>query len=122
MEENQRKDPVTGEIFIPKRINQRFAKRQNQIRYNNLKAARKRRAKASIDKPLDKNRTILSRLLGDKKEIIKSRDYLLGCGYNFSYFTHSVRLKDTTNALAVCIYEFCLLTLDNNNYKIFKYE
>lgn len=122
MGENQRKDPLTGEIFQPKRINQRFANRRNQVRYNNLKAARKRRQKAFVDKPLDKNRTILIRILGDKKEVARTRDYLLGAGYDFGRFTHSKRLSNSSSQLVTCVYEFCLLKIEDNQYKIFKDE
>jgi hypothetical protein len=34
-------DPLTGELFTPERKNQKFATRENQIKYNNGKAALK---------------------------------------------------------------------------------
>lgn len=42
----ERKDPLTGELFVPKRNNQKFATRQNQIAYNNIKAIKKREQEA----------------------------------------------------------------------------
>ena len=38
----RQKDPLTGELFIPKRSNQLFFTKENQIRYNNLKAKKER--------------------------------------------------------------------------------
>ena len=32
-----RKDPLTGEVFIPKRKNQKFSNKSNQIKFNNKK-------------------------------------------------------------------------------------
>ena len=51
-EDNKEKamDPLTGEEFVPKRSNQKFASRENQIRYNNLKAKEIRQAKSKTRK------------------------------------------------------------------------
>ena len=38
-------DPLTKEKFIPKRRNQKFSKRENQIVFNNNKAYKKRQEK-----------------------------------------------------------------------------
>jgi hypothetical protein len=70
-------DLLTQEEFTKQRSNQKFASSKNRIRYNNLKARKKRITKGPIDRTLDQNRTILSRILGDKTEIVVSRDYLL---------------------------------------------
>ncbi len=109
MEEIQ--DLLTGELFTPSRSDQKFANRQNQIRYNNLKARQKRRAKAEIDRTLDTNRTILKKLLGTKKEVIKSRDFLLGAGFHFGISTHKIE-KD--NKLWSCIYEYALVPIQDD--------
>ena len=84
--ENAR-DLLTQEEFIKQRSNQKFASSKNRIRYNNLKAWKKRISKSPIDRMLDQNRTILSRIIGDKPEIIVSRDYLLGAGFHFAYYS-----------------------------------
>lgn len=111
----QREDPLTGEQFVPRRMNQRFASRSNQVKFNNLKAARKRKAKARHDRVLDKNRNILQRLLGDKKEVVLSKDYLLGAGFNFRMQTHSLT---SGQKVFVCIYDYAYTRLENNQYKI----
>jgi len=114
---SQRIDPFTGETFTPKRSNQRFANRKNQYYFNNRKAALNKKEKAKIDKPLDKNRMILKRILGNETEIIKSKDYLLGAGYNLNYFTHQGTVM---GAKVDCLYEFVIMKVENQNYKICK--
>ena len=41
-------DPLTKEVFYPKRSDQKFASRKNQIRFNNLKARKKRALKKKL--------------------------------------------------------------------------
>ena len=115
-----KKDPLSGELFIPKRISQRFACRANQIRFNNLLAKQKRIKKAIYDKPLDKNRTILKTILGNKSVIIKSKDFLLGMGYDFRLSLYNVPVSDEKGTTATGIYEFLIIPLENNNYEIQK--
>lgn len=109
------KDPLTGEPFHKRRSNQKFSSRENQIRYNNFKGGQKRKAKAQVDKILDKNRNILKKVLGEKKEVILSKDYLLGAGFHFSCLTHNIKIGET---IYNCIYDFCYARLENNQYKI----
>lgn len=109
------KDPLTGEKFIKKRDNQVFANRKNQIKFNNLKAQEKRKSTAQLNKLLDTNRKILKRLLNDKKEIIKSYDFLLGAGFHFGVNTHTINIE---NKKWTCIYEYSYLFLGENQFKI----
>ncbi len=113
--ERRNTDPLTGEIFTPSRSDQKFASRQNQIRYNNLKAKNKRKAKAEIDRTLDNNRSILKRILGDKKQIIKSRDYLLGAEFHFGITTHKI---ERDGKLWSCIYEYMLTPTEKDLFLI----
>ena len=98
-----RKDPLTDEIFSPKRSNQRFATRKNQIDYNNIKARNKRQKKAPLDKVLDKNRNILANILLEKNALKKSKEFLLGAGFNFKVFNRSIRSNGKNYQ---CIYEY----------------
>jgi hypothetical protein len=109
-------DPLTKENFLPIRSNQKFASRKNQIRFNNLKAKIKRAAKKKFDQPLDRNRTILKGILGDKKEMIKSQDWLLALGFNFRIYTHGVMYEGKS---IPCIYEFALVKVGEDKYKVF---
>ena len=120
MEEKDKKtpvDPLTGETFTKKRSNQVFANRANQIRYNNLKAYAKRKAKAEIDKILDINRKVLKKVLGSNEEIIKSRDFLEGAGLHFGCNTHSV---NRDGLKWICIYDYAYSLIDTNLFKIIK--
>jgi hypothetical protein len=49
MEQLIKKDPLTGEEFVAKRSNQRFASAKNKIRYNNRKNAEINKERAFID-------------------------------------------------------------------------
>ena len=77
-------DPYTGEKFVPRRSNQRFANRENQICYNNQKASAERRRIRRELKPLLENQKILHKILYGLNEITVSRDYLLGAGFDFT--------------------------------------
>jgi hypothetical protein len=81
------KDPLTQEGFTRHLSNQKFASSKNRIRFNNIKARKKREIKAPVDRILDQNRKILSGIIRDKVEIIVSKDYLLGAGFSFHYYS-----------------------------------
>lgn len=112
-------DPLTGESFIKQRNNQVFANRQNQIKYNNLKAMNKRKSIANISRILDKNRTVLKTILGDKTEITKSLDFLLGAGFNFGCSTHSINHDEKK---WVCIYDYAYTLIYEKTFKIIKFK
>ena len=111
-------DPLTKEVFYPKRSDQKFASRKNQIRFNNLKARKKRALKKKFDRPLDKNRNILFGILGSNKEAIKSMDWLLALGYYFNIYTHSMLYEGKS---IPCIYEFAIAQIERDKYKIFRH-
>ncbi len=110
-----RNDLLTGEEFTPSRRNQRFASRANQVRYNNLLAQQKRDAKRPLDLALDRNRSILIRLLGEAKSVTKSKDYLLGAGYDFTAFTQTAK-DEMFNFY--CVYDMALLIIGEGKYMI----
>jgi len=112
-------DPLTGEEFYKKRSNQRFASRSNQIKFNNMKAHRKRKAKGKEDRILDNNRQVLKIILGSDQEVIKSLDYLQGAGLDFGYNTHSVKREDQ---IWICIYDYAYTRISPNTFKIIKLE
>ena len=113
----QGKDPLTQEIFTKMRSNQKFANPRNRIRYNNLKARNKRYAKSHVDSKLDRNRTIMGNILGTQKEVTVSKDYLLGSGFSFEYFSYQTKINDI---VYFGIYEFGIARLGNNNFKLIK--
>jgi hypothetical protein len=117
MENEKRKDPLTGESFTPTRSNQFYANRKNQIKFNNQKQKRERKENIIINRYLLRNKKILKYLLSTNKEMIKSKDFLLGAGFKFEYYTHFFRYG---SGYAYCYYDYCTFDLGNNSYKIFK--
>jgi hypothetical protein len=112
-------DLLTQEEFTKQRSNQKFASSKNRIRYNNLKARKKRITKGPIDRTLDQNRTILSRILGDKTEIVVSKYFLLGAGFCFAYYSFN-NVVDGINYSG--IYEFEIGKISDDKYKIIKFQ
>jgi len=117
MKTDKRKDPLTGEEFMPKKSSQRFATPANRIKYNNEKASKLNSERAFIDKPLHGNRNTLKELLGNKTEIIVHAEFLRGRGYNFTLTTHYDRWEGTN---VPCIYEFMIIAMPNEQIKIVK--
>ena len=115
----QRTDPHTGEVFYAKRTNQRFASRKTQVAYNNAKAKELRDNMTEIDNQIRKNWQIISNVLEDEEVAIKSRDFLLGCGYNFNFFNNQ-RIDNGNRYFG--IYDFCLRRLENDSYELIKFS
>lgn len=86
-EQEKIRDPHTGEWFIPKRSNQKFASAENRIAFNNAKAQKRQQFYAPYLKKLKRNYDILNRLLGEHDTIEKSEDFLEGAGYNINIIT-----------------------------------
>jgi hypothetical protein len=105
-------DPYTGEVFEPKRSNQKFACLANKTAYHNDKAKEERKKIEGPQKALKKNREVLKSLLKDSSEIIVSRDFLLGAGFNFNYYIGSDK-----NKTILVVYEFEFSGF-NNDFKI----
>jgi len=112
-------DPLSGQVFTKRVVNQRFSSRENQIRFNNQKANDKRRALNDYWKVLTHNRDILQRTLDNKAEQTVSRDFLIGAGYDFTFYTHSgINEKHRV----VGVFEFGLIPLTGNRYKIIRFH
>ena len=110
-------DPLTGEVFVPKRSNQKFASKDNQIKYNNLMAAKERQAKAETRKILDTNRKVLQRVLGLNSEVTRSYDYLNGAGLDFGYNTHTMIIEGVK---LICVDDYAYTVIGKNLFKIIK--
>lgn len=115
----QRTDPYTGEVFYAKRTNQRFASRKNQVAYNNAKAKELRDQMTEIDNQIRKNWQIISEVLNDQPKAVKSKDFLLGCGYNFNFFNNQ-RVDNGLRYFGV--YDFGLRRLENNSFELIKFN
>lgn len=83
------KDLFTGEIFIPKRRNQKFKNSKNRIDYHNGKANQELSTRLFITSPLKKNHRILMCLIQEVgAHVTFTREFLQGQGYNFDVLTH----------------------------------
>ena len=115
----KRQDLLTQEEFVPRRINQKFAKAENRIKYYNDKANDFRHSIAYLSKPLLKNIKILNELMFGKKEEVFHRQYLLGKGFALEIYTHIVQSKNN-NQLA--IHKYVIIPLPNDEIKIVNYK
>jgi very-short-patch-repair endonuclease len=110
-----RKDLLTGEQFLPKRINQKFTSANNRITYHNKKANELRQSVAYINKPLHTNIRILNEIMKGKKDSIFHKQFLLGKGFSVGVHTHIVEF-DGKNHYA--IYNYIIISLGNEQIKI----
>ena len=118
MEQIIRKDPLTGQEFIPKKISQRFACPKNRIKYGNLKASSNRQDKAFLDKPMNKNLNIIIEIYVEGGKNIFNTDWMEGKGFRFDATNrkvyHEGKYRD-------CVYYFMIILIENtNNIKIIK--
>ena len=111
------KDALTNELFIPKRYNQRFSCRENQIKFNNLKAKKLREKTSFVNKPLQKNFKILEELLTNKKENTFHKEFLLGKGFSFEVNT-GINTFDKKDCFS--IYNYSIIPINNDTIKIIK--
>lgn len=88
MEKIEKKDPLTGERFIPKRSNQRFATSYNRKKFNNQIANDLRKEREYIIGPLLRKHRLCKKLMEGKNEGEFSYEYLDGYGLDFNSFTH----------------------------------
>jgi len=116
--EEERKDPLTGEVFTPKRSNQRFSCRENQIRFNNKKAKAHKLKFSEMHTLLQKNRDILHNIVQDHEQITESYDFLRGTGFNFGIQTHSI---EHDGAIWTCIHDYAYHHIGKNKFTIIKY-
>ena len=119
MSELTKKDPLTGEPFTPKRVNQRFASASNRKKFNNQQANAIRKKRAIIYRPLNKTHLLLIKLMEGKDESVFSYDFLEGYGIQFKLFTHFKTIQGISHN---CVFEFILI-IDNTtkSVKIIRY-
>ncbi len=115
----KKNDKHTGEEFIAKRSNQIFANPKNRSDFNNNKANINRKEKNPTQFILNKNREILKRILGDKKYVEVSEDFLRGAQFDFRKYTSADKTRDGKYSIYL-IFDYALIQLENNKYKIEK--
>ena len=116
----ERIDPYTGESFIPKRSNQKYANEGNRIKNNNQKAKKLKEEKNEKNKILDKNLKIYKRILQNSNSEKKSKDYMEGAEFNSDIHTHIYENEGRTFFMT---YDFGFTILDDGgillkNFKI----
>lgn len=109
-------DPFTSEEFTAKRHNQRFSCRVNQIAFNNKLAREKRELLRESNTKLNTNRAILKKLYENGK-IEVSKEFLLGAGFNFLYYTQNYNSKGRQFH---AVYDFLIEILPNQQFLISK--
>jgi hypothetical protein len=115
-----RKDLLTGEVFVPQRINQVFAKSANRIAFHafhNKKANDLRHSAAFINKPLHVNLRILNELMKGKTDKTFHKQFLMGKGFSFSVHNH-VNVYEGKNHYA--LYQYTVVNLGDEQIKIIK--
>jgi hypothetical protein len=117
MEKKTKICPYNAEKFIPKRNNQKFASRYNQITYNNNKNRELQKHVKEVNKKLLKNYRIIVELLEDKQEMVFNTQYLRGKGFSFNILTFFIEDGDKT---IYGIYNFAFYKFDNNQTKIIR--
>ena len=109
------KDLYTNEEFVPIRINQKFAKAENRIKYHNERAKKLRHKIAYINKPLHQNIKILNDIMKNENQKIFHKEYLKGKGFSFNVHTH-IDVFEGKNQYA--IYQYVCIPLTNEQIKI----
>jgi hypothetical protein len=110
-----RHDLLTGEPFLPKRINQKFISAENRIAYHNQKANELRQSTAFIDKPLHVNLRILNEVMKGKREKTLHKQFLLGKGFSFLVHNQVVKYQDKNH---FSVYQYIIITGANDMIKI----
>ncbi len=111
----ERKDLLTGETFVPRRINQVFANSANRITFHNVKATKLRHSSAYVNKPLHRNLKILNELMFGKKKHKFHKQFLMGKGYSFHVFTHYQLIE---NKNIPCIYNYAISFTEGDSITI----
>ena len=114
-----KQDLLTKEEFLPTRINQKFAKAANRVKYYNDKANEFRHSIAYINKPLHLNIRILNELMRGKKEAIFHLQFLYGKGFSTGSYTH---IEQYNSKKQFAIHKYILLFLADEQVKIITYK
>ena len=120
-----KKDPFTGEEFIPKRKNQKFANQLNKTNYNNELARQEREIRKEVDSAIIKNYRILKTILEDEDQKEMTKLDLISEGFNFQFFNHFKHLQfKGIKYQFLGIYQFMYAFLDDKktNLLIIKFD
>ena len=112
----KRNDLLTGEPFIAKRINHKFARAENRKKWWNKVATKLRHSVQNINKPLHKNLKILNEVMENITKKKLHRQWLLGKGFNFGVMTHYIEFGEEQRK---CIYDYSISNhIEDSDYII----
>ena len=111
----KRRDLLTKEEFIPSRINQKFIRPANRIKYYNNKANELRHHVAYINKPLHCNLRIINQLMQGKSEAVFHKQFLIGKGVAIGIHTH---IEEYDNKKHFALYQYILIPAENDLIKV----
>lgn len=118
MEQIIRKDPLTGEEFVPKKTSQRFATAANRIKFNNSQAAALNKERAFIDMPCKQSHRILKAIYNPKFDNIHNKHKLEGMGLRYDAFN---RIVDSKYGKISAYYDYAIRIIHNtDNVQIIK--
>ena len=109
--------PGTGIKFQPRRTNQKFLNNKARNAFHNAIARKLRQRTAKKDKALKKNLKIILSLLGNENEVIKSKEFLLGAGFDFRGVNDVKRMGEI---IVNCVYDVGFYKLSDSTYKLLK--
>ena len=118
MHKKERKDPYTGEMFIPKRSNQKFKTNKNRIAFHNERAKEKRDLLKPINSIVAQDFLIIVSLLGDKLSGTFKNEFLRGAGFSFKAMTH---IQEYSGKKYPALYNFVIIKPDNEKTKFIDY-
>ena len=101
----KRNDLLTGEPFVAKRINHKFARAENRKKFWNKDATKLRHSVQHINKPLHKNLKILNEVMENTTKKKLHRQWLLGKGYSFGVMTHYIEVNEEQRK---CVYDYTI--------------
>ena len=113
----QRICPFTNQTFTPKRSNQRFSTKQARIAYHNANAKKDRRNKLPILNILKRNYDILLSNLKSSSEVIRSKEYLRGAGFDFKQMTSFQKVEGINTAV---LFDLGYQLTEKGNYRIIR--
>ena len=119
-EVTRRTDPQTGEVFFPKRANQKFARPENRIKFNNDAANELRKEREHINKPIHIAHVKLRKLMDGINEAEFSFDYMDGAKIDFNLFNHYVLHNEIKRR---AIFEFIIIIYRfNKRIKVIRHD
>lgn len=110
--------PQTKEEFIPRRTNQIYLNSKARIKFNNDKARAKRMITRSIDYAINNNWNILLKQLSGSDKTTRSKEFLLGAGFDFNYYQRAY----VANAGTMHVIYNCGIVINDDEVLIFKLQ